>query len=85
VYVDYLQNVEGQLIVAPFSVRPLTGAPVSTPLEWREVTAKLDIRKFTIRTVPKRLQRAGRDPLHDVLTARPDLAAALAALAEAPH
>jgi bifunctional non-homologous end joining protein LigD len=85
VYVDYLQNVEGQLIVAPFSVRPLPGAPVSTPLEWREVTAKLDIRKFTIRTVPKRLQRTGRDPLRDVLTAQPDLAAALAALAEAPH
>jgi bifunctional non-homologous end joining protein LigD len=76
VYVDYLQNVEGQLIVAPFSVRPLPGAPVSTPLEWREVTSKLDIRKFTIRTVPKRLQRAGRDPLREVLTAQPDLAAA---------
>jgi bifunctional non-homologous end joining protein LigD len=83
VYVDYLQNVEGQLIVAPFSVRPLAGAPVSTPLEWREVTPKLDIRKFTIRTVPKRLDRMGRDPLRDVLTAQPDLAAALAALAEA--
>jgi DNA primase len=54
-------------------------------LEWREVTAKLDIRKFTIRTVPKRLQRAGRAPLREVLTAQPDLAAALAALAEAPH
>jgi bifunctional non-homologous end joining protein LigD len=82
VYVDYLQNVEGQLIVAPFSVRPLPGAPVSTPLEWREVTPKLDIRKFTIRTVPKRLERMGRDPLRAVLTATPDLAAALAALAE---
>jgi bifunctional non-homologous end joining protein LigD len=83
VYVDYLQNIEGQLIVAPFSVRPLPGAPVSTPLEWREVTAKLDIRKFTIRTVPKRLQRMGRDPLRDVLAETPDLAAALAALSEA--
>jgi bifunctional non-homologous end joining protein LigD len=85
VYVDYLQNVEGQLIVAPFSVRPLPGAPVSTPLEWREVTPKLDIRKFTIRTVPRRLERAGRDPLQEVLAVQPDLAAALAALAEAPH
>ena len=83
VYVDYLQNVEGQLIVAPFSVRPLPGAPVSTPLEWREVTPKLDIRKFTIRSVAKRLERMGRDPLRGVLTATPDLAAALAALARA--
>jgi bifunctional non-homologous end joining protein LigD len=83
VYVDYLQNVEGQLIVAPFSVRPLPGAPVSTPLEWREVTARLDIRKFTIRTVPKRLERMKQDPLRDVLTMSPDLGAALAALSEA--
>jgi bifunctional non-homologous end joining protein LigD len=83
VYVDYLQNVEGQLIVAPFSVRPLPGAPVSTPLEWREVNARLDIRKFTIRTVPKRLERMKQDPLRDVLTMSPDLGAALAALSEA--
>jgi bifunctional non-homologous end joining protein LigD len=83
VYVDYLQNIEGQLIVAPFSVRPLAGAPVSTPLEWREVTMKLDIRTFTIRTVPRRMGRLKRDPLRDVLTTTPDLAAALAALGEA--
>ena len=83
VYVDYLQNIEGQLIVAPFSVRPLPGAPVSTPLEWREVTAKLDIRSFTIRTVPKRLSRMKRDPLAEMLTASPDLGAALAVLGQA--
>ncbi|HET8624598.1 MAG TPA: DNA ligase D [Gemmatimonadales bacterium] len=80
VYVDYLQNIEGQLIVAPFSVRPLPGAPVSTPLEWREVTPKLDIRGFTMRTVPKRLHKRKRDPLAAVLTTTPDLGAALAAL-----
>ena len=33
VYVDYLQNGSGKLIVAPFSVRPLPGAPVSVPLD----------------------------------------------------
>src|SRR5205085_12200299 len=54
VYVDWLQNVQGQTIVAPFSVRPLPGAPVSCPLRWDEVTAKLDPRAFTIATVPQR-------------------------------
>jgi bifunctional non-homologous end joining protein LigD len=83
VYVDYLQNIEGQLIVAPFSVRPLPGAPISTPLEWREVTPKLDIRAFTIRTVPKRLGKMKRDPMAAVLTVSPDLGAALAALGKA--
>ncbi|HKC25553.1 MAG TPA: DNA ligase D, partial [Thermoanaerobaculia bacterium] len=74
VYVDTLQNGHGKLLVSPFSVRPLPGAPVSTPLEWREVNARLDIRKLTIETVPKRLAKAKSDPLLPVLTAVPDLA-----------
>jgi bifunctional non-homologous end joining protein LigD len=80
VYVDYLQNGSGKLIVAPFSVRPLPGAPVSVPLTWREVNRKLDIRSHTIRTVPERMRKLGRDPLAEVLELSPDLGAALDAL-----
>jgi bifunctional non-homologous end joining protein LigD len=82
VYVDYLQNIAGQLIAAPFSVRPLPGAPVSTPLEWREVTDRLDIRSFTIRTVPERMKRRKTDPLRGVLDEAPNLARALERLSE---
>jgi bifunctional non-homologous end joining protein LigD len=82
VYLDYLQNGHGKLLVGPYSVRPLPGAPVSTPLAWSEVTAKLDPSKFTIKTLPARLKRKREDPLLGVLTDRPDLAAALAKLAE---
>ena len=39
VYVDFGQNGHGKLIVAPYSVRPLPGATVSTPLAWTEVNA----------------------------------------------
>jgi bifunctional non-homologous end joining protein LigD len=77
VYVDYLQNGAGRLIVAPFSVRPLPGAPVSTPLRWSEVTAGLDIRSFTIQTVPGRMKKLKRDLLREVVTVSPDLAAVL--------
>ncbi len=77
VYVDYLQNGAGRLLVAPLSVRPLPGAPVSTPLRWSEVNANLDIRSFTIRTVPPRLRKQKRDPLLDVLTSMPDLTGAI--------
>jgi bifunctional non-homologous end joining protein LigD len=80
VYVDYLQNGHGQLLAAPFSVRPLPGAPVSTPLRWSEVKPGLDPARFTLRTVVPRLRRAGEDPLRGVLDARPDLVAALSAL-----
>ncbi len=82
VYVDYLQNGSGKLIVAPFSVRPLPGAPVSVPLAWREVNRKLDIRKHTIRTVPERMKKLKTDPLAEVLELEPDLGAALGRLME---
>jgi bifunctional non-homologous end joining protein LigD len=77
VYVDYLQNGAGRLIVAPFSVRPLPGAPVSTPLRWSEVTPDLDIRRFTIATLGERMRMLRRDPLRQVLELRPDIGAAL--------
>jgi bifunctional non-homologous end joining protein LigD len=77
VYIDYLQNGTGRLIVAPFSVRPLPGAPVSAPLRWSEVTPDLDIRRLTIRTMPARVRKMRRDPLTEILRASPDLGAAL--------
>src|SRR5713226_250812 len=33
VYLDYVQNGQGRLLVAPFSARPLPGAPVSMPVK----------------------------------------------------
>jgi bifunctional non-homologous end joining protein LigD len=80
VYVDYLQNGHGKLLVAPYSVRPLAGAPVSAPLDWKEVNTKLEIRAFTIRTMRERLERMRKDPLQDVLSVTPDLVGALAKL-----
>ena len=81
VYVDYLQNGYGRLIVAPYCVRPLPGAPVSTPLDWAEVDAGFSIAEHTIRTVPERMQ--GReDPMRGVLEARPDLEYSLGRLTD---
>ncbi len=82
VYLDYLQNRTGQLIAAPFSVRPLPGAPVSMPLEWKEVNQKLDLLQHTIVTAPKRMDKLGRDPCAPVLEVRPDLTAVLERLLE---
>ena len=77
VYVDFVQNGHGRLLVAPFSVRPLPNAPVSAPLEWREVNRRLKIENHTIKSVPKRMKRLGRDPLSQVLELEPDLLGAL--------
>ena len=81
VYLDYLQNRHGQLIVAPFSVRPLPGATVSMPLEWDEVNESLDPKAFTIKTAVERLERLGHDPVLPVLETKPDLATVLERLA----
>jgi bifunctional non-homologous end joining protein LigD len=80
VYIDFLQNGHGRLLVSPFCVRPRPGAPVSTPLRWDEVHEKLDHRALTIRTVPPRMERLGEDPLLPVLTDKPDLQRVLAEL-----
>jgi len=77
VYVDFVQNGHGRLLVAPFSVRPLPGAPVSTPLRWEEVGETLTIEQHTIRTVPERMEALGEDPLAPVLELEPDLLGAL--------
>jgi bifunctional non-homologous end joining protein LigD len=80
VYIDYLQNRHGQLIVAPFSVRPLPGATVSMPLTWDEVNDDLDPKNYTIRNALDRMEKMGEDPVLPVLTEKPKLAKALARL-----
>jgi bifunctional non-homologous end joining protein LigD len=82
VYVDTLQNGHGRLLAAPFSARPLPGAPVSMPLRWSEVRRGLDPRRYTIRSAAARMERLGEDPLRAVLATRPDLTSVLARLAE---
>lgn len=58
-YLDAEQNARLKTVVAPYSIRALEGAPVSAPLEWDEVTAKLKPSSFTIATMAERLQNKG--------------------------
>jgi len=80
VYVDYLQNGRGKLLVAPYSARPLPGVPVSMPLRWDEVGPGLHPRKFTALDAPARMERLGADPFAGVLGAAPDLVGVLSRL-----
>jgi bifunctional non-homologous end joining protein LigD len=81
VYVDTGQTGPTRTIVAPWSVRAYTGARVSTPLAWGEVTLDLDPGAFTIRTAPERFRAVG-DPMAGMFAARPDVATAVARLGE---
>ena len=80
VYLDYLQNRRGATLAAPYSVRPVAGAAVSTPLRWAEVKRTLDPAAFTIRTIAKRVSRVG-DLWEPVLGPGIDLAECMQRLA----
>jgi bifunctional non-homologous end joining protein LigD len=59
VYFDYLQIGTGKTIAAPYVVRAHDGAPVATPLEWKEVKRGLRPTDFRIDNTIERFQRMG--------------------------
>ncbi len=59
VYFDYAQLSTGKTISAPYVLRAYPGAPVATPLEWREVRPGLTPQQFHIRNVMERFGRLG--------------------------
>src|SRR4029077_8748698 len=78
VYLDPFRNAFGQTVVTPFCVRRRPKAPVSTPLDWSEVTPKLDPAKFNVGNFGERLRRA--DPWADFFRARQSIHAAASSL-----
>jgi bifunctional non-homologous end joining protein LigD len=80
VYLDYLQNGHGKLLVAPFSVRAEVAGSVSMPLEWTEVNGRLANERFHLRNAVRRMRRLAAEPLVNVLTDAPDLPRSLARL-----
>ena len=59
VLIDANQNREGATIASVYSVRPIPGASISTPLRWEELTPELDPRNFTMEVVLGRVERHG--------------------------
>jgi bifunctional non-homologous end joining protein LigD len=62
-----LQNRTGQTLASAYSLRPVAGASVSTPLEWKEVNHKLSPQQFTIKNIFQRIKKKG-DLFSPVLT-----------------
>ena len=59
IYIDYLQNSAGQTLASVYSIRPVPGASVSTPLDWKEVNHQLSPQQFTIENILQRVKRKG--------------------------
>lgn len=49
----------GQTLASVYSARPVSGANVSTPLEWKEVKKGLHPSRFTTKNIGRRLQNKG--------------------------
>jgi bifunctional non-homologous end joining protein LigD len=83
ILIDYMRNGYGHTSVAPYSVRARPGAPVATPLDPSELS-EADTRpdRWTLRTVPARVQRDG-DPWRDISRAAQTLTQARRRLAQA--
>ena len=60
IFVDYNQNSRDRTIASAYSLRPLPGAPVSTPMTWDEIATVTDPRDHNLFTVPSRM--ADGDP-----------------------
>ncbi|MCZ4499548.1 MAG: ATP-dependent ligase [Marmoricola sp.] len=72
IFVDFNQNSRDRTIASAYSLRPLPGAPVSTPLTWDELAEVTDPKQFNLFTVPDLL--ADRD---DAMAAIDDVANSL--------
>ena len=59
VLIDARQNAKGKSIASVYSVRPMPGAPISTPLRWNEVNRKLDPASYTMEAMLRRVGRFG--------------------------
>jgi bifunctional non-homologous end joining protein LigD len=55
VYIDTYRNSYAQTTVTPYSVRAIEGAPVATPLEWKELDRDIGPRKYHIKNILRRL------------------------------
>jgi len=55
IFVDFNQNCRDRTIASAYSLRPIPGAPVSTPMSWDELATVTDPGAYNLVTVPERL------------------------------
>jgi bifunctional non-homologous end joining protein LigD len=66
IFLDYLRNAYGQTSVAPYAIRPYPGAPIATPIDWKELSSTKP-QAYTIKNIFKRLSRK-KDPWKHMYT-----------------
>ncbi|WP_119389648.1 non-homologous end-joining DNA ligase [Taklimakanibacter lacteus] len=62
IFIDWLRNERGATAIAPYSPRARKGAPVTTPVSWRELSRLRSASAFSTVAIVKRLKRQENDP-----------------------
>ncbi|MGH6881592.1 MAG: DNA ligase D, partial [Hypericibacter sp.] len=75
IFIDYLRNDRGSTAVAPYSTRAREGAPISTPLDWRELGPDIKSDHFRLGNIRDRLAKLKRDPWGGFFNLRQSLSA----------
>jgi bifunctional non-homologous end joining protein LigD len=75
VYLDYLRNDRGATAVAAYSTRARQGAPLSVPVDWRELSRLTQGDSFTVENLTTRLAKLKHDPWAELTTTRQSIAA----------
>jgi bifunctional non-homologous end joining protein LigD len=75
ILIDYLRNNRTNTAVAAYSVRARSHAPISVPLDWDELTPRLDPGRWTVKTIGRRFKalEAGHDPWAEYFRCRQKL------------
>jgi bifunctional non-homologous end joining protein LigD len=62
IFIDWLRNERGATAIAPYSPRARKGAPVATPVGWRELSRLKTAAAFDTTAITKRLKKSKSDP-----------------------
>jgi bifunctional non-homologous end joining protein LigD len=70
IFIDYMRNERGATAVVAYSPRARAGAPVSFPLEWKELNKMRAANAVTVSNALARLKKRTRDPWKDLTKVR---------------
>lgn len=62
IFVDYQRNARGATVIASYSTRARSRAPVAVPIAWDELAPRTRADRYTALTLPSRLAALSRDP-----------------------
>lgn len=83
IFFDHNMNARGKTLASIYSPRAVADAPVSTPIDWDEMTSIYPT-NFTIRNIPERITKVG-DLWADILSCKTDMQKVMSQLETKAH